>query len=227
MVSEHQAHLDALSEIRSLMEQSSKFISLSGLSGVSAGATAIAAAAIAYWYRGTLYTTPIGEYTLHLSAQQRTEAIAFFFLLALATLSVAVGLACFFTWKKARKQNLPLWNSLAKRLLTHMLIPLAAGGFFSLALLMHGLYWMIAPAMLIFYGLALISAGKYTLHDIQWLGGIEVALGLLATVYRQYPLLFWTIGFGVLHIAYGLFMHIKYDQHAEKSASVHKGKGSA
>lgn len=211
MVSERQAHLDTLSEIRSLMEQSSKFISLSGLSGVSVGVTAIVAAAIAYWYRSTLYTTSIGEYAPSLPARQRVDAVIFFFFLALITLVVAIGLAWFFTWRKARKQNLPLWDSLAKRLLIHMLIPLVAGGLFSLALLFHGIYWMIAPAMLIFYGLALINAGKYTLHDIQWLGSIEVVLGLIATVFIDYPLLFWSMGFGVLHIVYGLFMYIKYD----------------
>ena len=42
--------LDQLSDIRQLMERSSRFISLSGLSGVFAGIYAIIGAGAAYWY---------------------------------------------------------------------------------------------------------------------------------------------------------------------------------
>lgn len=41
--------LQQLSEIRLLMERSSRFISLSGLSGVGAGVSALIGSAIAYW----------------------------------------------------------------------------------------------------------------------------------------------------------------------------------
>jgi hypothetical protein len=44
--------LQQLTEIRDLMERSSRFISLSGLSGISAGIIALAGSAIAFFYLG-------------------------------------------------------------------------------------------------------------------------------------------------------------------------------
>ncbi len=41
-------HLQDLTEIRSMMERSSRFISLSGLSGISAGVFALIGAYLAY-----------------------------------------------------------------------------------------------------------------------------------------------------------------------------------
>jgi uncharacterized membrane protein HdeD (DUF308 family) len=64
--------------------------------------------------------------------------------------------------------------------------------------------------MLIFYGLALVSAGKFTFGEIHYLGMLEVLTGLLALVFPSIALFLWAFGFGVLHILYGLIMHKKY-----------------
>lgn len=212
MTVEKQTQLDVLTDIRSLMERSSRFISLSGLSGVAAGTTALVGAALAYHSRQTILGDISPLFT-------RREAMQFlletYFVLAIAVLLIAVSLAFFFTWRKARKQGLPVWDTTAKRLLLHMLIPLVTGGVFCLALIKFGAFWLIAPAMLIFYGLALVNAGKYTIGDIQWLGGLEIGLGLIAMWFPYTPLLFWTLGFGVFHIVYGLYMYGKYDRKPE------------
>lgn len=212
MTVEKQTQLDVLTDIRSLMERSSRFISLSGLSGVAAGTTALVGSALAYYSRQTILGDISPLFT-------RREAMQFlletYLVLAIAVLLIAVSLAFFFTWRKARKQGLPVWDATAKRLLLHMLIPLVTGGVFCLALIKFGAFWLIAPAMLIFYGLSLVNAGKYTIGDIQWLGGLEIGLGLIALWFPYNPLLFWTLGFGVFHIVYGLYMYGKYDRKPE------------
>jgi hypothetical protein len=92
-----------------------------------------------------------------------------------------------------------------------LFIPLIAGGLFVAALLFHGLIFLIAPVTLIFYGLALINASKHTYHDVKYLGLIEIALGLIASFFVGYGLFVWALGFGVMHIVYGILMYLKYE----------------
>jgi hypothetical protein len=66
--------------------------------------------------------------------------------------------------------------------------------------------------MLIFYGLALINASKYTYNDIRYLGISELLIGLCSTLFLGYGLFFWAAGFGLAHIVYGALMYFKYDK---------------
>ena len=131
---------------------------------------------------------------------------------ATITLIIAVSIGIVLTVKKAKKKGQPIWGSTSKRLLVNLLLPLLAGGCFSLALAYHGLFGLIAPVTLIFYGLSLLNASKYTLGDIRNLGLLEIALGLIASFFIGYGILFWAIGFGALHIVYGVVMYFKYDK---------------
>ena len=124
--------------------------------------------------------------------------------------SIVVGLIL--TWRSAKKNGQTIWDATAKRMLINLMIPLVTGGFFCMILLMHGLIGLVAPVTLIFYGLALINGSKYTLDDIRYLGICEIILGLLASIFIGYGLLFWAIGFGVLHIVYGMLMYNKYER---------------
>ena len=207
-------HLETLSEIRSLMERSSRFISLSGLSGVGAGTVALMGAAMVYIYLGT---TPFANRRVYYVMAEEThkwgmDHITFFFLDALVVLVLALSIGIFFTTRKARRKGQKIWDALTRRVLINLFIPLMAGGFFCLALLKHGLVGLIAPTTLVFYGLALVNASKYTLHDIRYLGILEIVLGLVASFLLGYGLEFWAIGFGVLHIVYGLLMYFKYER---------------
>lgn len=202
--------LQQLSEIRSLMERSSRFISLSGLSGVGAGFTALIGSAIAYWR--------IEEYTAaatdgYLSYSEYTNALLWeLIFIATGILTVAISVGAFFTFRKAKEQGQSIWDKSSQQLIIDLFIPLIAGGLFCLLLLEHGMLGMIAPATLIFYGLALVSASKYTLNDIRYLGFCQIILGLLNAKFMAVGngILFWTVGFGVLHIVYGIYMHYKY-----------------
>jgi hypothetical protein len=132
--------------------------------------------------------------------------------LAVAVLLAALLTSTWFTWRKARKSQLPIWDHASKKLAINMAIPLAAGGVFAFGLLQHGGWNFIAPACLVFYGLALVNASKYTLTDIRYLGFLEIALGCMNMYFPHEGLYFWTTGFGLLHIIYGLIMWWKYER---------------
>lgn len=205
--------LETLREIRSLMERSSRFLSLSGMSGVIAGIAALAGTVAAYLYLGLTPDEP--GYYRAATGETGTPVPAFYTFLftdAIVVLLVSLLAGTLLTMRKARQQGSPVWDDTSKRLVINMLIPLIAGGLFCLILLYHGLVAFLAPVTLLFYGLALLNAGKYTLNDIRYLGIIEIITGLLAAVFIDYGLLFWAFGFGILHIVYGLTMYVKYEQ---------------
>lgn len=209
-MSESNQHLEALQDIRHMMQRSSRFISLSGLSGIAAGFWALLGAFFAYdWIveyynnydRNGGYTGP-GFQRLKLNL----------FLLAAAVLGLALISAFYFTWRKTREDKVPLWNHTSRQLTINMMIPLVAGGVFVLAMLQHNEWRFVAPASLVFYGLALVNASKYTLSEVRYLGITEIILGLVATQYIGYGVQFWAIGFGVLHIIYGFIMWWKNER---------------
>lgn len=195
-----------LSHIRSMMERSSRFISLSGLSGVVAGLAAIIGAVYVYFVfqrEGIDYFD--GERNIFGPSLVKELVVTGVVILGVALLSGYI-----FTANKSRKKGLKIWDATTKRLLVTFAVPLITGGFFCLALLYHHLFVFIAPATLLFYGLALVSAERYTLTDIKYLGYCQIVLGLISLFFLGWGLVFWTIGFGALHIVYGLIMHKKY-----------------
>ena len=76
----------------------------------------------------------------------------------------------------------------------------------------YKMFGLVAPTTLVFYGLALLNASKYTLGDVKYLGYTQVILGLICAVFPNYGFWFWVIGFGFMHIVYGLIMYVKYDK---------------
>jgi general stress protein CsbA len=207
-------HLQALSDIRSMMERSSRFISLSGLSGVFAGVFALIGAYLGY--------VKIGSYAenyrsmIEMDGNGRVgvvdDLVAYLFFVAAGVLVASLLVGVLLTMRNSRKKGIRTWDSTAQRLLINLAIPLTTGGLFCLIMLYHGDIGLIAPATLIFYGLALINASKYTFNDIRYLGICEIILGLTASLYIGYGLFFWAVGFGVLHIVYGAVMYFKYER---------------
>lgn len=205
-----------------MMERSSRFISLSGLSGVSAGICALIGAYIAHIWLAEYRIGGLGdsidisrEYSrssLHGSSPDLKELQFRLVALAFGVLVAALATSTWFTWRKARKSKLPIWDVASKKLAINMTIPLAAGGFFVLGLIHYSDWVYVAPACLIFYGLALVNASKFTLTDIRYLGLLETALGCVSMYYPHEGLYFWAAGFGVLHIIYGLIMWWKYER---------------
>lgn len=196
-----------LVHIRSMMERSSRFISLSGLSGVFAGIFALLGAG----YAAFLFESNGMSYFDSLEKVYNDEFIYKLIVLAIVVLVLALFSGFLFTYKKSKKNNLPIWTSTTKMMLLQLAIPLVVGGVFCLALVYHGLFVFLAPATLLFYGLALVNAGKYTYSDIQYLGYFQLFLGSVSLFFLGYGLIFWTLGFGILHIIYGTIMFKKYD----------------
>lgn len=196
---------DDLTDIRDMMERSSRFISLSGLSGVSAGFFALIAAYLAY---KTVYFNQ--DYLGYRVAILTKESLITLLLIAVVTIILSIGAGIFFTIIKTRKTGNKLWDFQTKRLLINLSIPLITGGILCLILLFKGYIGLAVPLTLVFYGLALVNASKYSLSELRSLGLIEIFLGLLATYFIGYGLIFWSMGFGVLHIIYGIIMQIRY-----------------
>jgi hypothetical protein len=206
--------LEALQDIRRIMQRSSKFISLSGLSGIAAGAWALVGAFIAYdWIQEYYQQYAVSGYSGAAFQKLKWSLV----LLAGAVLAAALASAFFFTWRRASQNNLPVWDHTAKKLTINMLIPLITGGLLILAILRYNEWRFVAPLCLIFYGLALVNGSKYTLSDIRYLGLLQIALGLISTQFIGYGLYFWAFGFGVLHIIYGFVMWWRNERHPGES----------
>jgi hypothetical protein len=190
-----------ISSIRDLMERSAKFISLSGLSGIMAGIYALVGAGLSYQILQPIKGEPYPN----------TLAIVKLFIVAFAVLFLSIGTGIWLSIRKAKKNGQPFWSTSSKRLLINMAIPLVTGGLFTFILIFHAHYGIVASSTLIFYGLALIAGSHYTYSDVKGLGIMEILLGLLAALIPGYGLIFWAVGFGLLHIIYGTVMHFKYD----------------
>jgi hypothetical protein len=204
-----------ISEIRSMMERSSKFLSLSGLSGVTAGVVALVGAAL---LRGqsTPALASIGpdsfpHAVVPLVAPAWTN-VGFTVIVSLAVLVVAVGLAMALSIRMARRKGLPVWTKTTKYLLVDLGLPLAAGGAFTGILITKGLLLLAPSSTLVFYGLALLNASRYTVSEIRLVALSEVLLGIAAAMWIWYGLLFWALGFGLLHILYGVVIYWKYER---------------
>ncbi|OJV16703.1 MAG: hypothetical protein BGO21_27940 [Dyadobacter sp. 50-39] len=208
----NQDSLHTLNEIRSLMERSSKFLSLSGLSGVFAGIFALIGAGTAYvrfktdWLADIL--VPLGAYQGH----SRPDVIGFLLVDGICVLVSSLAVGIILTVRRGRKKGLTVWNGSSKRLLVAMLIPLTTGGIFCLAMLHYGFIWLVFPVTLLFYGLALVNASRFTYPEVFYMGISEIGIGCIALFLTGYSLIFWAIGFGLLHIVYGLTMYNRYER---------------
>jgi len=196
-----------IASIRNIMERSAKFLSLSGLSGILAGVYALAGAVAAYF----LVHYPLSPFRYRIYSIQNPLLLAKLIGLAGIILVASISTGLWLSNKKARQHGLSLWSASSRRMALSLAIPLVTGGIFILIMLNSGHFGLAAPACLIFYGLALIQASTNTVDEIRYLGYSEIVLGLISAMLPGYGLIFWSLGFGVLHIVYGAIMHNKYD----------------
>lgn len=213
-MNDSQKHLEHLAEMRSLMERSTRFLSLSGLSGVWAGGCALAGAYFVHFYLEARLLNKSGD--VYLKGDRGAMPFEMSLELALLCAALAVLVAAlvggwFFTARKARLRGERVWDASSRRLLWALLVPLATGGVFCLALLYWNLIGLLAPATLVFYGLALLNGSNFTLRDVGSLGLLQIALGLAGMFFPGFGLDLWALGFGALHILYGGWMYFKYD----------------
>lgn len=201
-------YLEDISQIRDIMERSSSFISLSGLSGVMAGIYALIGSYIGYrmvYIEGSIFRAREFYVNEH-------QIIIKLGVVAAVVLILAVVTGIILTARKNGGSKLSIKDEGFRNLMANLLIPLVTGGIFILILVSRGYYGIVAPAFLIFYGLSLINGSKYTLRDIKYLGLVEISLGLICALLPGFGLIFWALGFGVMHILYGMIMYYKYER---------------
>lgn len=194
-----------LSSIRELMERSSKFISLSGLSGILAGVYALLGARMAF--RILTNHTEIGAPAENVPVITRALIV-----IALIVLILSIVTSYWLTLRKTKRRNEKVWNPVSRRLLEAMSIPMITGGLCIVIMVLQKEYILIPALFLVFYGLALVAGSQYTFQEVKWLGLVDILLGLCALLLPEYGLVFWSVGFGLLHILYGTFMHFKYER---------------
>ena len=203
---------EIVKDIRQLMERSSRFISLSGLSGIAAGFCALAGSWIAIRL--------LARYKEVYSNSSSNANAGIWLYRNLIGLAVAVFLVAFlssflFTWNRTRKQGARLWTPAARNMAWSLSLPILTGAILILAMLQNGDWTYVGPACLLFYGLGLVNASRYTYSDIKWLGYLEIVLGLVNTQFIGYSLMFWAFGFGICHILYGIIMWWKHERKQE------------
>ncbi len=199
--------LETLQDIKRIMERSSRFISLSGWSGISAGICGLLGAGIAHHRIRSYYGTEHPSGT-----PDPSDLINDLIVIALITFVISFIFAIVFTYLRSKKENVAIWGATARRLMWNTCLPLFAGGCLLWRMIDLNQYDLIAPTSLIFYGLALINGSKYTMGEVRWLGYGEMLLGLLNLWILRSELLFWAVGFGLLHIVYGIAMWWKYER---------------
>lgn len=202
-----QDYKNDLAEIRSMMERSSRFLSLSGLAGILAGLYALSGVAIAYFVLNFKPVTIFGNAGLF-HEQEATGIIV----LGSGVLLASIISALILSLRKAARKSEPVWNANSKRFLANVLVPLLAGGGLILICIWGGLFGLLIPLSLIFYGLALWNAGNFSFSEIRFLGIILILLGLLSAVFLSFSLWFWGFGFGLMHVMYGSMIYIKHER---------------
>ena len=199
-----------IAAIRSMMERSSNFLSLSGRAGIMAGIYALAGAYIAY---AVFHFNPDRVLAYADASTGSIHAISSeVILLAVSVFVLALVTAVYLSNKNATERGEKLWNSTSRQLLADVTVPFLTSVAAILILISHNLIGLLAPFCLLFYGLALHSAGKFTFKEIRILGLVQIVLGLFSAYFVEYGLVCWALGFGVAHIIYGIYMHYKYER---------------
>jgi len=196
-----------LADIKSMMEQSTRFLSLSGLSGILIGTYALISSAIAYYW---IYFPdyPIGESLSEVYGNGNLTPLMY---LGLGVLGISIATSWWLSRQKSKRNSHQLWTAASRRFLQALFVPVLAGGLFCIALIHQGMLTQAFPAMLLFYGAGLLHASSFTLDNLKFLGYGQIILGVLNAFLPDWGLLLWALGFGVFHLLYGLLVYFKYD----------------
>ena len=183
--------------IRQTMERSTKYSTLSGLSGVLIGLTAIVSVVV---------TSRVldGRLHAHQSAQAVYPELGLLWLIELA-LAVGIEFAC----NKRRARHIgkrvasPLGAHILVAALPSFVAALALTAFFAL----HGLAPFVWGIWMLTYGLAICAVGLFSVRPVSYLGAAFVLAGAVTLLLPvQYSLLMMGLTFGGFHIVYGVLM---------------------
>lgn len=181
--------IDNLQFIRETMERSAVFTSVPGYGGALMGATAMGAAIIAY-------------------NQSRVENWLIVWLVE-AVLAFAIGL--FALWQKAKNSNVSLASVPARKFASAFAPPIIAGIILTALFYYRGFYPFLPCVWLTLYGTAVVTGGAFSVRIVPIVGWIFVAFGAVAAFApSSWGNLLMALGFGVLHIVFGLIVARRY-----------------
>lgn len=197
--------LEDLKEIRQMMERSSRFLSLSGSSGIGIG---FLASLFVAWQvsKGNMSLTEQRNFDLLAPAWE--EFIIGTFGLFVICVLLSMGL----TLRRTLKKGLTIWTSSTKNILGAIGLPMMVGAMLLLQNFNSLSTDAFFPATLLCYGLGLFFASRYTYDELRIMGLAMLVLGTLSILYPPYSLLFWVLGFGALHMIYGAIMYFRYER---------------
>lgn len=175
---------DNLRYIRSTMERATSFTGVSGRGFVLAGASAVPTAWVA---------TGLQSDTVWL-------------MVWMAELLLGSALAFGLTIFKSHHQGTPLWSSGGRKLLYAFLPTMLVGGLLTLSFAVHDRIHWLPGIWLALYGAAVMTAGAHSVRALPVMGSAFIALGALAQLLPATADMALMVGFGGLHIGFGLYI---------------------
>jgi len=194
-----------LKVIRQLMERPVRYSTMSGLSGILAGLAALGGLAADYAISAAWQERPI-------------TAMKFNVIVWAGVLAVAFAGAVICTRLRERRQNMPFWSAIKKRILLTIAPPFIAGVGLTLVLVYRWYAgwgpneWGLIPTIwMLCYGLALWQVGLFSPVEVRLLGAAFLAAGLATALWLQ-PHPYWSLGvtLGGFHLVYGLAVWVRH-----------------
>jgi hypothetical protein len=124
---------------------------------------------------------------------------------------VAVAIAASAAATKARRANSSLFTGPGRKFVLSFAPPIFVGGLLTFALFQLGAMAALPGVWLLLYGTAIVTGGAFSVRAVPILGLCMMVLGtgaLFAT--GHWGNYFMAAGFGVVHIAFGVWIALKY-----------------
>lgn len=199
---------EELRVIRQLMERPIRFSTMSGLSGIWAGAAALLGVALDFFVTGRFRRD--GDLALWINGGTWTGV----FLAAFAGVWLL-------TRRRERQQGMPAWSRIKTRILLTILPPFLGGvGLTVIVLLRQCLlhspaspaqFGLVPAIWMLFYGAALWQLGEFSPCEVRGLGVAFLVAGLVAAAaFQSCPYLALGATFGGFHVVYGIVVWIRY-----------------
>jgi hypothetical protein len=180
--------LEDLRFIRETLERSSAFTAIPGWGQVAMGASALPAA----W----------------LAARQTSPAMWLTVWLAEAVFASSIGIAA--TQNKAQRAGVPLTSGPGRKFALSFLPAVVAGALLTLILYRSGLARILPGTWLLLFGAGVVSAGALSVPIVPALGTCFMFLGVAAFMLPAWGNLWMALGFGGLHLVFGLSIARRY-----------------
>lgn len=185
----HDRAMENLRFIRETMERSASFTAVSGWAGVAMGAVALAAAAVA-----------------RLQQDPRVW-LAVWLLAAAVSFAVAVGGMAV----KSRSVGMPLFSGPGRKFASSFAPPIVVGGLLTVALFVAGEIRLLPGTWLLLYGAAVVTGGAHSVRVVPLMGAVFMATGAVALLAPPaWADAFMALGFGMLHVVFGLVIARKH-----------------